>query len=105
MAPGNVPSRERAGIFWGQVSRQKRRYGTIFVAAGSPQREARFSRGEGMGEDMLLAEAVIAQLLGALLIGYSGIKHIGGSEGVAFAVLVLALVLLFVVPLTAHYLS
>ncbi len=52
---------------------------------------------------MLLAEAVIAELLGALLISYSGIKRIRGSEGVAFAVLLCALVLLFFIPLTAHY--
>jgi hypothetical protein len=58
-----------------------------------------------MGEVMLLAEAVIAQVVGALLIGYSGIKHIRGSEGVAFAVLVMALVVLFFIPLTAHYLG
>lgn len=58
-----------------------------------------------MGEVMLLAEAVIAEVAGALLVGYSGVKHIRGSEGIAFAVLVLALVILFVIPLTAHYVS
>ena len=54
---------------------------------------------------MLLAEAVIAELLGAVLAGYSGIKHIRGSEGVAFALLLVAFVLLFCVPLTAKYVS
>jgi hypothetical protein len=54
---------------------------------------------------MLLAEAVIAELLGALLVGYSGIKHIKGSEGIAFALLVFAFVLLFCIPLTANYLG
>jgi hypothetical protein len=54
---------------------------------------------------MLLAEAVIAELLGAAVVAYSGVKHIRGSEGVAFAVLVVALVLLFCIPLTANYLG
>ena len=54
---------------------------------------------------MLFAEAVIAELLGVAMIAYSGIKHIRGSEGVAVAALVVALELLFVIPLTAHYLS
>jgi hypothetical protein len=54
---------------------------------------------------MLFAEAVIAEVLAALIVGYSGIKHIRGSEGVAFAVLVLALVILFIIPTTANYLS
>jgi hypothetical protein len=54
---------------------------------------------------MLLAEAVIAELVGALLVGYSGTKHIRGSEGVAFAVLLLALVVLVGIPLTASHLS
>ncbi len=65
----------------------------------------RSSRDEGVGKDMLLAEAVIAEVVGAALVGYSGLKHIRGSEGVAFAVLVLALVVLFFIPLTAHYVS
>ena len=39
------------------------------------------------------------------LVGYSGIKHIKGSEGIAFACLVVALVVLFCMPLTAHFLS
>ena len=63
------------------------------------------NRDEGWSEDMLLAEAVVAELVGALLVGYSGVKHIRGSEGVAFAVLLLALVVLVVIPLTASHLS
>ena len=54
---------------------------------------------------MLFAEAVIAELLGAAVVAYSGTKRIRGSEGVAFAVLVVALVVLFFIPLTANYLS
>jgi hypothetical protein len=37
---------------------------------------------------MLLAEAVIAEILAALFVGYSSIKHIRGSEGVAVAALI-----------------
>jgi len=54
---------------------------------------------------MLFAEAVIAELAGAALLAYSGVKHIRGSEGAAFAVLVFALVLLFCIPLTEGYLG
>jgi hypothetical protein len=54
---------------------------------------------------MLLAEAVIAEILAALFVGYSSIKHIRGSEGVAVAALALSLVVLFFVPLTAHFLA
>lgn len=54
---------------------------------------------------MLLAEAVIAELLGAVFIGYSSIRHMRGSEGIAVAILVLALVLLLVIPVTAFYLG
>ncbi|MDB5057193.1 MAG: hypothetical protein JWO59_665 [Chloroflexi bacterium] len=54
---------------------------------------------------MLLAEAVIAELLGAAFIGYTSIKHIRGSEGIAVAALVFALVALFCIPLTANYLT
>jgi hypothetical protein len=54
---------------------------------------------------MLLAEAVIAELLGAAFVGYTSIKHIRGSEGIAVAVLVFAFVLLVCVPLTANYLA
>jgi len=54
---------------------------------------------------MLLAEAVIAELLAAGFLGYSSIKHIKGSEGLAVALLVFSLALLFFVPLTAHYLA
>lgn len=59
----------------------------------------------GVVTHMLLAEAVIAELLGAAFIGYTSIKHIRGSEGIAVAALVFALVALFCIPLTANYLT
>ena len=63
---------------------------------------------EDMGEvsiTMLLPEAVIAELLGAVFVAYSCAKRIGGNEGYGAAVLVLAAVLLAGIPLTANFLS
>ena len=54
---------------------------------------------------MLLPEAVIAELLGAVFVAYSCTKRIRGGEGYAAAVLVIALVLLAAIPLTAKFLS
>ena len=52
---------------------------------------------------MLLAEAVIAEVLGGLFLAYSCVKHVRGSEGMALAVLVCSLVLLVGIPLTVHF--
>jgi hypothetical protein len=59
----------------------------------------------GVSITMLLPEAVIAELLGAVFVAYSCIKRIGGNEGYGAAVLVLAVVLLAGIPLTANFLS
>jgi hypothetical protein len=59
----------------------------------------------GSGDSVLLAEAVIAEIMAAVFVGYSSIKRIKGSEGVAVAALTLCLVVLFFVPLTAHFLA
>ncbi|HVA92219.1 MAG TPA: hypothetical protein VNL71_20530 [Chloroflexota bacterium] len=54
---------------------------------------------------MLLPEAVIAEILGALFIAYSCTKRIRGSEGYGAAVLVVTVVLLAAIPVTAKFLS
>ncbi|HEY8285725.1 MAG TPA: hypothetical protein VIJ28_15175 [Chloroflexota bacterium] len=54
---------------------------------------------------MLLPEAVIAEILGALFIAYSCIKRIRGGEGYGAAVLVISVVLLAAIPVTAKFLS
>ena len=54
---------------------------------------------------MLLPEAVIAELLGALIIGYSAVKRMRSAEGYALAILVFAVVLLVAVPITAEFIS
>ncbi|HXT35670.1 MAG TPA: hypothetical protein VN837_08850 [Chloroflexota bacterium] len=54
---------------------------------------------------MLLPEAIIAEILGALFIAYSCTRRIRGNEGYGAAVLVIAVVLLVVIPVTAAFLS
>ncbi|HVC81726.1 MAG TPA: hypothetical protein VNL35_14635 [Chloroflexota bacterium] len=54
---------------------------------------------------MLLPEAIIAEILGALFIAYSCTRRIRGGEGYGAAVLVIAVVLLAVIPVTAKFLS
>lgn len=54
---------------------------------------------------MLLPEAVIAEILGALFLAYSCTRRIRGNEGYGAAVLIIAVVLLAAIPLTAKFLS
>ncbi len=54
---------------------------------------------------MLVPEAVIAELLGAVIIGYSTIKRMRSAEGYAVAILLFTLVLLVAVPITAKFIS
>jgi hypothetical protein len=51
---------------------------------------------------MLLAEAVIAEIMGTLLLSYTSIKHIKGSEGIAMAAVIWSIVLFAVIPLTKY---
>jgi hypothetical protein len=53
---------------------------------------------------MLLGEAIIAEVLGGIVLAYTAIKHVGGSEGVALAAMVAGFVLLVAIPLTSHFL-
>lgn len=53
---------------------------------------------------MLLGEAIIAEILGGIVLSYTASKHIRGSEGVAVAAIIMSFVLLVAIPLTSHFL-
>src|SRR5262249_10273886 len=66
-----------------------------FGAYGAAEREA--------GEAMLLGEAIIAEIRGGIVLAYTALKHIRGSEGVAVAALVAGFTLLVAIPVTAQF--
>ena len=54
---------------------------------------------------MLATEAIIAWVIGALFLSYTCIKHIRGSEGIAMAAVVWALILFVAIPFTVHFMG
>lgn len=59
--------------------------------------------GRGTREPMLLGEAIIAEVLGGIVLAYTAIKHIRGSEGIAVAAVLAGFILLVAIPLTAQF--
>lgn len=54
---------------------------------------------------MLLAEAVIAEVLVTLIVAYSLLKRNRSAEGTALAVMIAAALLFVVIPITYHYMG